>query len=141
MVLVEEATMNHGVRTAAVGAALLTAGLAAGLAIESPAATATERAPTPPTAVAMPTAHIAGLDQMMNGDMSGTDHVGSMMGGANMTAMHTAMHEQMAGVVDADVLAACDTAHGQMAGMTSGDASTAAMQEATHAAHHEEIGS
>ena len=64
-----------------------------------------------------------GMTSMMNGiDMT------SMMGTNGMEAMHTAMHDALAGTVDADALAACDTAHDAM--------TTPATGMSGHAAHH-----
>ena len=64
--------------------------------------------------------------------MSGND-MASMMGGIDMTAMHTAMHEVMKGTVAADVLAACDTAHDSM---TAGATNVPMGDTSTHASHH-----
>ncbi|MEP7114811.1 MAG: hypothetical protein ABI862_16200 [Ilumatobacteraceae bacterium] len=93
------------------------ASLLTGLAV-SGSSSAEPNAPTPST-VSMP--------------MSGND-MGSMMGGIDMTAMHTSMHQTMKGSVADDVLAACDKAHDSMmsvatTSMPTGDVSA-------HASHH-----
>jgi hypothetical protein len=147
MVLVKEATMNHRIRTAAAGVALLTAGLTVGLAIGSPAATATEPASVAPITLAMPTADMDDMAAMMTthmadmADMGDPGGMAAMMDTADTSAMHPAMHQQMADVMDADLLAACDTAHAQMADTIGDDARATAMQEAGHEAHHVGTGS
>ena len=64
--------------------------------------------------------------------MSGND-MGSMMGGIDMTAMHTAMHQTMKGVVANDVLATCDKAHDSM---TSSTETMPMSDTSAHASHH-----
>lgn len=68
------------------------------------------------------------MASMMNGvDMT------SMMGANGMEAMHTAMHDALAGTVDADALAACEIAHDAM---TTSSALATPGTPAGHAAHH-----
>ena len=63
------------------------------------------------------------MDTANRGNMPDADDMTSMMGGVDMTnmmdtdgmnAMHTAMHEALRGSAAADLLAACDLAHGSM---------------------------
>lgn len=133
--------MNHRIRTVAASAALLTTGILAGLAIGSPAATATEPTPTSPT-IDTPMPDMEDMDDMtgmMTSDMAAG--MAQMMKSADMGTMHTAMHQQMAGVMDPDVLAACDSAHEQMAPDTDSGASSADAPSDQHDAHHEAVGS
>lgn len=72
-------------------------------------------------------AHSDDMTSMMNGvDMT------NMMSAGGMEAMHRAMHAALAGTVDAEALAACDTAHEAMT--TSTTPGLSAMPG--HAAHH-----
>jgi hypothetical protein len=72
---------------------------------------------------------------MMTGD---SNAMSAMMGSADMSAMHSLMHQMMTGIVDDDVLAACDEAHASMAGSMS---SMPEQGQAQHAAHHGGAGS
>ncbi|NMD24989.1 MAG: hypothetical protein GYA65_12480 [Actinobacteria bacterium] len=75
------------------------------------------------------------MDSMMTGDMDG---MAAMMGSADMSAMHSMMHQMMKGTVDDDVLAQCDQAHAAMAGSMT----TAPTQgQSNHEAHHGGTGS
>ncbi len=70
------------------------------------------------------------MDSMMTGDSNG---MSTMMGSAEMSAMHSMMHQMMKGTVDDDVLAACDEAHSA----TAGSMTTMPEQSQTqHEAHH-----
>ncbi len=125
----------------AVGATIVTAGLVLGLAFggSSAASSTPETLPT----VSMPMSQMPDLGSMMPGGM-GTmmpgdmDEMAAMMGSEDMTAMHSMMHRMMEGVVDDEMLAACDTAHEAMAGSM---ASTPEQGEAQHGAHHGTTGS
>ena len=75
--------------------------------------------------------HMGDIDDMTS-MMNGVDMT-SMMGTGGMEAMHTAMHNALAGTVPADVLAACDTAHDAM---TTSTAPGSTGMPAGHAAHH-----
>ena len=118
----------------AIGATLVTAGLLLGLAFGGNSA-ASNTTPTTPTSVSMPTNQMPGMGSMMSGDPSG---MGVMMGSADMSAMHSMMHQMMKGAVDDDVLAACDEAHATM----SGSMTTMPEEGQTqHDAHHGGTGS
>lgn len=120
--------------TRTIGATLATAGLLLGLAFGGNSA-ASSTTPTIPTSVSMPTNQMPGMDSMMSGDPSGMD---VMMGSADMSAMHSMMHQMMKGAVDDDVLAACDEAHTTM----SGSMTTMPEEGQTqHDAHHGATGS
>ena len=109
--------MKTSTRTfAIIVATAASASLLTGLAV-SGSSSAAPNTPTPST-LSMPT--------------SGND-VGSMMGGIDMTAMHTRMHEVMKGTVAADVLAACAKAHDSM---MSGATSMPTGDSSVHASHH-----
>jgi hypothetical protein len=146
MVFVKEATMKPRTRTlSAVSATIATAGLVLGLAFGGSSA-ASNTTPSTTTTVSTPRSQMPGMDSMMTGDMDsmmtgGTDsmmtgdmnEMTSMMGPADMSAMHSTMHQMMEGIVDDDVLAACDTAHEEMA-----DSMTAMSDQGDpqHGAHH-----
>lgn len=133
MVLVKEATMKPRTRTlGAIGATVVIAGLVLGLSFAgSSAATGTDQ--TTPTTVSMPMSQMPGMGSMMTGDSTGMI---AMMGSTDMSAMHSTMHEMMRGVVDDDVLAACDSAHEAMAGsMTSLPEEAQTQHESHHGAN------
>lgn len=118
----------------AIGAAVVTAGLVLGLAFGGSSA-ASGTTPTTPTTVSMPIGQMPGMGSMMTGD---SNAMAAMMASADMSDMHSMMHQMMRGVVDDAVLAACDDAHAAMAG------SMTAMPEqglAQHEAHHGWTGS
>lgn len=118
-------TRTHG----AIGATVVTAGLLLGLAAAgSSAATGTNQ--TTPTTVSMPIDQMSDMGSMMTGD---ANEMTDIMGSADMSAMHSMMHEMMRGTVDDDVLAACDEAHASMAGSTT---SMPEQGQTQHDAHH-----
>ncbi len=135
MVLVKEDTMKSRTRTfGAVGATVVTAGLVIGLSFAgSSGATGTN--PTTPTTVSLPMSQTPGMGSMMTGDSNG---MGAMMGSADMSAMHTMMHQMMKGIVDDDVLAACDEAQATMAGSMT---TMPEQSQTQHEAHHGGTGS
>ena len=113
----------------AIGATALTIGLGVGATLA-----ASDPAPTTPSVTmmdAMSGNHMNNIENMTS-MMNGVD-VTSMMGAGDMDAMHTAMHDALAGTVDADALAACDTAHDAM---TTSSAPATPGMPAGHAAHH-----
>ena len=130
MVLVKEDTMKSRNRTlGAIGATVVTGGLVLGLALGgiSAASNATPNTPTPASTMA---SQMPDMGSMMANDMNA---MAAMMGSADLTAMHAMMHQMMAGVVDDETLAACDTAHEAMAeSMTS----MTEQDRAQHGAHH-----
>jgi len=135
MVLVKEATMKPRTRTlGAIGAAVVTAGLVLGLSFAgSSAATGADQ--TTPTTVSMPMNQMPDMGSMMTGDYSG---MATMMDSADMSALHSTMHQMMKGTVDDDVLAQCEQAHAAM----SGSMTTAPGQgQSNHEAHHGGTGS
>ena len=136
MALVKEETMKpHTRKLGVIGATVVTTGLVIGLAFASSSA-ATGTTQTTPTTVLMPMSQTPGMGSMMTGDSNG---MGAMMGSADMSAMHTMMHQMMKGMVDDDVLAACDESHATMAGSM-----TTIMPEQSqtqHEAHHGGTGS
>lgn len=135
MVLVKEDTMKPLTRTlGAIGAAVVAGGLLLGLASGGNSA-ATSTTPAIPTSVSMPMNQMPGMDSMMNGDKNAMD---AMMGSAEMSAMHSMMHQMMKGTVDDDVLAACDKAHATMTGSMT---TTPEQSQTQHEAHHGENGS
>ena len=118
----------------AVGATVVTAGLVIGLAFaNSSAAISTNQ--TTPTSVSMPVGQMPDMDSMMTGDSNG---MGAMMGSADMSAMHSMMHQIMKGIVDDDVFAACDEAHATMAGSMT---TMPEQSQTQHEAHHGGTGS
>ena len=118
----------------AIGATVVTAGLVLGLSFaSSSAATGTDQ--TTPTTVPMPMNQMPGMGSMMTGDDSA---MAAMMGSADMSAMHSMMHQTMKGTVDDDVLAQCDQAHAAMAGSMT---TTPTQGRSNHEAHHEGTGS
>jgi hypothetical protein len=118
----------------AIGATVVTAGLVLGLAFGGNSA-ASSTTPSTPTTVSMPTSQMPDMGSMMAGEM---DEMAAMMGSADMTAMHSTMHQMMEGVVDDETLAACDTAHDAMAGSMT---SMPEQDQAQHGAHHGTTGS
>ena len=115
----------------AIGATALTIGLGVGV---GATLAASDPAPTTPTVTmtdAMSGNHMNNIEDMTS-MMTGVD-VTSMMGVGDMEAMHTAMHDALAGTVDADALAACDAAHDAM---TTSSARATPGMPAGHAAHH-----
>lgn len=135
MVLVEEETMKPRTRTlGAIGATVVTAGLVLGLAFGGNSA-ASRTTPATPTSVSMPMSQMPGMDSMMAGDSNG---MGAMMGSADMSAMHSMMHQMMKGIVDDDALAACDTAHATMAGSMT---TMPEQSQTQHESHHGGAGS
>ena len=133
MVLVKEDIMRTRTRTLGViGATVVTAGLSVVLAFggNSIATSNTTATSTTTTSASMPTSQMPGMDSMMTGDMDG---MAAMMGSADMSAMHSMMHQMMKGTVDDDVLAACDAAH---AAMTDPTVTMPAQGGTQHEAHH-----
>ena len=113
----------------AISATALTIGLGVGATLA-----ASDPTPTTPTVTmtdAMSGNHMNDIEDMPS-MMNGVDRT-SMMGMGGMEAMHTAMHDALAGTVDADALAACDTAHDAM---TTSSARATPGMPAGHAAHH-----
>ncbi len=113
----------------AIGATALTIGLGVGATLA-----ASDPTPTTPTVTmtdAMSGNHMNDIEDMPS-MMNGVD-VTSMMGAGDMDAMHTAMHDALAGTVEADALAACDTAHDAM---TTSSAPATPGMPAGDAAHH-----
>jgi hypothetical protein len=135
MVLVKEETMKPRTRTlGAIGATVVTAGLVVGFAFGDNSA-ASSTTPATPTSVSMPMNQMPDMGSMMTGDSNG---MGTMMGSADMSVMHSMMHQMMKGTVDDEVLAACDTAHATMAG----EMTTMPEQgQAQHESHHGGTGS
>jgi uncharacterized protein involved in copper resistance len=111
----------------AIGATVVTAGLAVGLAFGGNSAATSD---TTTTSAPMPMGQMPGMDSMMSGDM---DDMAAMMGSADMSAMHSMMHQMMKGTVDDDVLAACDAAHAAMADQM---VTMPAQGGSRHDAHH-----
>ena len=135
MVSSKEDTMKSRNRTlGAIGATVVTGGLVLGLAFGGNSA-ASSTTPSTTTTVSMPMSQMPDMGSMMSGDMS---EMAAMMGSADMTAMHSMMHQMMEGVVDDETLAACDTAHEAMAGSMT---SMPAQDQAQHGAHHGTTGS
>lgn len=135
MILVKEDTMKSRTRTlGALGATVVTAGLALGLAFDGNSA-ASGNPPVTTTSVSMPMSQMPDMGSMMTGDMKA---MADMMGTADMTVMHSMMHQMMKGIVDDDVLAACDTAHAAMTGSMTTMPEQAQTQ---HESHHEATGS
>lgn len=127
--------MKPRIRTlGAIGATMVVAGLL-GLAFGGNSAATSTTAATP-TSVSTPMDQMPGMDSMMTGD---TDAMAAMMGSADMSSMHSMMHQTMKGSVDDDVLAACDTAHASMAAGSTAAIPTQA--ETPHQAHHAGTGS
>jgi len=113
MVFVKEDTMKSRTRTlGAIGATVVTAGLVLGLALGGNSA-ASSTTPTTPTTDSIAMNQMPGMDSMMTGEST---EMAAMMGSADMSAMHSMMHQMMKGTVDDDILAACDEAHVTMAG-------------------------
>ncbi len=129
--------MNPRTRTigaiGAIGATVVTAGLLLGLAFGGNSAASSTTTPT--TTVSMPMEQMPNMGSMMTGDMS---EMAAMMGSADMSAMHTMMHQMMKGTVDDEVLAACDTAHATMAGSLN---TMPEQGQTQHDAHHGRAGS
>ncbi len=123
--------MKPQIRTLGViGATVVTAGLALGLSFTgSSAATGTNQT-TPPT-ISMPMSQMPDMDSMMTGDHSG---MAAMMGSADMSAMHSMMHEMMRGTIDDEHRAQCDEAH---AAMTGAMTTAPAQGQSQHEAHHD----
>jgi hypothetical protein len=123
-----------------IGAAVVTTGLVLGLSFAgSSAATGTDQ--TAPTTVRMPIGQMPEMGEMpAMGSMMGGDHGGmaAMMGSADMTAMHSMMHQMMEGTIDDEALAECDNAHDSMAGSMT---SRSEQDQALHGAHHGSTGS
>ena len=135
MVLVKEDTMKPRTRTiGAIGATVVTAGLVLGLGFGGNSA-ATSTTPTTPTPVSMPMSQMPDMVSMMDVDTNG---MAARMGSADMSGMHSMTHQMMKGIVDDDVLAACDTAHATMTGSMTTMPEQAQPQ---HEAHHEGAGS
>ena len=85
-------------------------------------------------AAVVTTGLVLGLAFAGNSAASGTDRTTP----ADMSAMHSMMHQMMKGTVDDDVLAQCDQAHAAMAGSMT----TAPTQgQSNHEAHHGGTGS
>ena len=103
-----------------IGATVVTAGLSVVLAFggNSIATSNTTATSTTTTSASMPTSQMPNMDSMMTADMS---------------AMHSMMHQMMKGTVDDDVLAACDAAH---AAMTDPTVTMPAQGGTQHEAHH-----
>ena len=117
-------------RTMIIGAISATA-LTIGLGVGATLAASNPTPPPPVAAVTMTGNHmndVNNMTSMMNGN-----GMTNMMDAGGMEAMHTTMHEALAGTVDADTLAACDTAHDAITTSTT-PASTG--MPAGHAAHH-----
>ena len=129
--------MNPRTRTigaiGAIGATVVTAGLLLGLAFGGNSAASSTTTPT--TTVSMPMEQMPNMGSMMTGDMS---EMAAMMGSADMSAMHSMMHQMMKGTVDDDVLAQCDQAHAAMAGSMT---TMPAQGQSNHEAHHGGTGS
>jgi hypothetical protein len=127
----------------AISATIATAGLVLGLAFGGSSA-ASSTTPSTPTTVSMPGSQTPDMYSMMTGDMNAmmtgdmNSMMTAMMGSADMSAMHSTMHQMLEGTVDDDVLAACDTAHEAMA-----DSMTAMSDQGDpqHGAHHGVTGS
>jgi hypothetical protein len=118
----------------AIGATVVTAGLVLGLSFTgSSAATGTDQ--TTPTTVSMPMNQMPDMGSMMTGDYSA---MATMMGSADMSAMHSMMHQTMKGTIDDEVLAQCDKAHDAMTGSAT---STPDQGQTQHEAHHGGTGS
>jgi hypothetical protein len=118
----------------AIGATVGTAGLVLGLSFAGSSA-ATSTTLTTPTMVSMPMNQMPDMGSMMTGDYSA---MATMMGSADMSAMHSMMHQMMKGAIDDETLAQCDRAHATMAGSMT----TAPEQSQTqHDAHHGGTGS
>lgn len=116
----------------AVGATVVTAGLALGLAFggNSAADTTTPTPTTTPTTASMPMDQMPDMGSMMTGD---ANEMAATMGSADMADMHSMMHQMMQGTVDDEVLAACDEAHAAMAGSAT---TTPDQGQSQHQAHH-----
>lgn len=118
----------------AIGATVVTAGLVLGLSFAgSSAATGTDQ--TTPTTVSMPMNQMPDMGSMMTGDNSA---MATMMGSADMSAMHSMMHQMMKGSINDEVLAECDKAHDAMTGSMT---STPDQGQTQHEAHHGGTGS
>jgi hypothetical protein len=118
----------------AIGATVVTAGLALGLAFAgNSAATGTDQ--TTPTTVSMPMNQMPDTGSIMTADNSA---MATMMGSADMSAMHSMMHQMMKGTVDDEVLAQCDKAHDVV---TDSAPSTPDQGQTQHEAHHGGTGS
>lgn len=115
-------------RTMIIGAISATA-LTIGLGVGATLAASDPTPPLPVASVTMTNGHMNDVNDMTS-MMNGVDMT-SMMGMGGMEAMHTAMHDALAGTVDADTLAACNTAHDAMTTST-----TPATGMSGHAAHH-----
>ena len=124
----------HTRKLGVIGATVVTTGLVIGLAFASSSA-ATGTTQTTPTTVLMPMSQTPGMGSMMAGDSNG---MGAMMSSADMSAMHSRMHQMMKGIVDDDVLAACDEAHATMAGSMT---TMPEQRQTQHEAHHAGTGS
>jgi hypothetical protein len=139
MGLVKEETMKPRTRTlGAIGATVVTGGLVLGLAFggNSAAGSTTSTATTPPSvSMPMPMSQMPGMGSMMTGD---SNAMAAMMSSADMSAMHSMMHQMMKGTVDDDILAACDTAHATMAGSMT---TMLEQGQTQHDAHHGGTGS
>ena len=118
----------------AIGATVVTAGLVLGLGFGGNSA-ATSTTPATPTSESMPMNQIPDMGSMMDVDTNG---MAARMGSADMSAMHTMMHQMMKDVIDDDVLAACDAAHATMTGSMT---TTPEKAQPQHEAHHEGAGS
>ncbi len=123
----EALTMRRTMIIGAIAATALTIGLGVG-------ATLAASDPIPPLPVASVTTTDGHMDDvkdmtsMMNG-IGMTD----MVGATGMDAMHTSMHQAIAGSVPADVLAACDDVH---ASTSEAQAPPSTDQASNHTAHH-----
>ena len=109
----------------AIGATALTIGLGVGATLA-----ASEPIPhLPVESVSMPDGHMDDVNDMTS--MMKGNGMTNMMDAGGMESMHRAMHDVLAGTIDADALAACDTAHDAMTTKT-----TSATGVPGHAAHH-----
>lgn len=135
MVLVKEDTMKSRTRTlGAIGATVTIAGLVLGLSFGGNSA-ARSTTSTAPTSVSMPMGQMPDMGSMMTGDSNG---MGAMMGSADMSGMHSMMHQMMKGIVDDEVLAECDAAHAAMAGSMT---TMPEQSQTQHESHHGGTGS
>ncbi|MBI4932746.1 MAG: hypothetical protein HY828_02635 [Actinobacteria bacterium] len=118
----------------AVGTAAVTAGLVIGLSFAG-SSTATGTDQTTRTTVSMPMSQMPDMGSMTSGDQSG---MVAMMGSADMSAMHSMMHQMMKGTVADAVLAQCDQAHAAMAGSM---LTRSTPGQSLHESHHGGTGS
>lgn len=118
----------------AIGTVVVTTGLVLGLAFAGSSA-APGNNQTTPTTVSMPMSQMPDMGSMMTGDQNG---MAAMMRSADMSAMHSMMHQMMQGTVDDEALALCDKAHDAMAGSMT---RAPDYWQTQHEAHHEGTGS